>query len=249
MLFHLLLRGEKKMFIKEAVRKLIYHERRSSKSYIQHLRDKGASIGNGCEIFNPETVTIDGTRPWLITIGNNVQITRGVTILTHGYDWYVLKGVYGEVLGSGGVTIGSNVFVGMYATILKGVHIGNNVIIGANSLVNKNIPDNCVAAGNPCKVIMSLDEYYKKRKSAQLTEAKELAQLYIERYGKEPDEKAFHEFFWLFSDANDELPDCWNSMMKLGENYAYTMERFRENKKQFKNMSDFLNKIRMENNQ
>jgi len=83
------------MFIKEAVRKLIYHERRSSKSYIQHLRDKGASIGNGCEIFNPETVTI-------ITIGNNVQITRGVTILTHGYDWYVLKGVYGEVLGSGG---------------------------------------------------------------------------------------------------------------------------------------------------
>ena len=102
MLFHLLLQKKKKMFIKEAVRKLIYHERRSSKSYIQHLRDKGASIGNGCEIFNPETVTIDGTRPWLITIGNNVQITRGVTILTHGYDWYVLKGVYGEVLGSGG---------------------------------------------------------------------------------------------------------------------------------------------------
>ena len=134
----------------------------------------------------------------------------------------------------------------MYATILKGVHIGNNVIIGANSLVNKNIPDNCVAAGNPCKVIMSLDEYYKKRKSAQLTEAKELAQLYIERYGKEPDEKAFHEFFWLFSDANDKLPECWSSMMKLGENYAYTMERFRENKKQFKNMNDFLNKIKME---
>ena len=149
----------------------------------------------------------------------------------------------------GGVTIGSNVFVGMYATILKGVHIGNNVIIGANSLVNKNIPDTCVAAGNPCKVIMSLDEYYKKRKSAQLTEAKELAQLYIERYGKEPDEKAFHEFFWLFSDANDKLPECWSSMMKLGENYAYTMERFRENKKQFKNMNDFLNKIKMEDNQ
>ena len=94
-----------------------------------------------------------------------------------------------------------------------------------------------------------LDEYYKKRKSAQLIEAKELAQLYIERYGKEPDEKAFHEFFWLFSDANDELPECWSNMMKLGENYAYTMERFRENKKQFKNMSDFLNKLQMGDNQ
>ena len=89
------------------------------------------------------------TRPWLIDIGKNVKITEGVTILTHGFDWSVLKGVYGDILGSsGGVKIGDNVFIGMQTTILKGVHIGNNVIIGANSLVNKDIPDNCVAAGN-----------------------------------------------------------------------------------------------------
>lgn len=44
------------------------------------------------------------TRPWLIDIGNDVQITEGVTLLTHGYDWAVLKGVYGEILGSGGYT-------------------------------------------------------------------------------------------------------------------------------------------------
>ena len=42
------------------------------------------------------------TRPWLIDIGNDVQITDGVTLLTHGYDWAVLKGVYGDILGSGG---------------------------------------------------------------------------------------------------------------------------------------------------
>ena len=46
----------------------------------------------------------------------------------------------------------------MKSTILKGVHIGNNVIIGANSLVNKDIPDNCVAAGNPCKVIKEAEK-------------------------------------------------------------------------------------------
>lgn len=85
----------------------------------------------------------------------------------------------------------------MQTTILKGVHIGNNVIIGANSLVNKDIPDNCVAAGNPCKVIMSLEEYHEKRKAAQVDEATELVKLYRERYGKEPDEHALHEFFWL----------------------------------------------------
>lgn len=94
-----------------------------------------------------------------------------------------------------GVSIGNNVFIGMHSTILKGVHIGNNVIIGANALVNKDVPDNCVAAGNPCKVIMSLEEYYEKRKVAQVQEASELVRLYRERYGEEPDEKALHEFF------------------------------------------------------
>ena len=91
----------------------------------------------------------------------------------------------------------------MQTTILKGVHIGNNVIIGANSLVNKDIPDNCVAAGNPCKVIMSLEEYHEKRKAAQVDEAKELVKLYRERYEKEPDEHALHEFFWLFTGGKD----------------------------------------------
>ena len=143
----------------------------------------------------------------------------------------------------GGVAIGNNVFIGMKATILKGVHIGDNVIIGANSLVNKDIPDNCVAAGNPCKVIVGLEEYHKKRKAAQVSEAKELVQLYRERYGKEPDEKALHEFFWLFTDGNDELPECWERMMKLGGNYEYTKEQFKKNNKKFKNMDEFLKQI------
>lgn len=136
-----------------------------------------------------------------------------------------------------------HVFIGMQSTILKGVHIGNNVIIGANSLVNKDIPDNCVAAGNPCKVIMSLEKYHEKRKAAQVQEASELVRLYRERYGKEPDEKALHEFFWLFTDGNDELPYCWDSMMKIGGNYEYTEEHFKKNKKTFKNMEEFLKNI------
>jgi hypothetical protein len=173
-----------------------------------------------------------------------VKITEGVTILTHGFDWSVLKGVYGDILGSGGgVAIGNNVFIGMKSTILKGVHIGNNVIIGANSLVNKDIPDNCVAAGNPCKVIMGLEEYHEKRKASQVAEAKELVQLYRERYGRDPDEKALHEFFWLFTDGHDELPECWESMMKLGGNYEYTKEQFKKNNKKFKNMDEFLKQI------
>lgn len=226
------------------LKKLIYKEKSDSVNYVNYLRSKGVRIGEDCTIYVPTKTLIDMTRPWLIDIGNNVQITEGVTILTHGYDWSVLKGVYGEVLGSsGGVSIGNNVFIGMHSTILKGVHIGNNVIIGANSLVNKDIPDNCVAAGNPCKVIMSLEEYYGKRKAAQVQEATELVRLYRERYGKEPDEKALHEFFWLFSDNPNELPEIWKSMNRLCGNEEYTNEVMRKHKKLYRDKNEFLKMI------
>ena len=143
----------------------------------------------------------------------------------------------------GGVKIGNNVFIGMKTTILKGVHIGDNVIIGANSLVNKNIPDNCVVAGNPAKIIMSIEDYYIKRKKAQYKEAEELVKLYRERYGKEPDERALHEFFWLFSNREDELPECWARMQKLVGNEVKTNEIFRKNKKMFKGMKEFLKNV------
>lgn len=134
-------------------------------------------------------------------------------------------------------------FIGMHSTILKGVHIGNNVIIGANSLVNKDIPDNCVAAGSPCKVIMSLEEYYEKRKAAQVQEATELVRLYRERYGKEPDEMALREFFWLFSNEPETLPECWKSVNRLCGNEEYTNDVMRKHKIEFTNLDEFLYSI------
>ena len=233
------------MQIKDMIRKVIYKEKASSQAYISYMRNKGAKIGERVTIFAPTKTSIDMTRPWLINIGNDVQITEGVTLLTHGYDWAVLKGVYGEILGSGGgIQIGNNVFIGMKTTILKGVHVGNNVIIGANSLVNKNIPDNCVVAGNPARVIMPLDKYYEKRKAAQCQEAEELVRLYREHYGKEADENALHEFFWLFTDGNTELPECWEIMMKLVGNEEYSYKKLKENKPRYKNMDDFLGSVK-----
>lgn len=143
----------------------------------------------------------------------------------------------------GGVFIGNNVFIGVHSTILKGVHIGNNVIIGANSLVNKNIPDNMVAAGNPCRVIMTLEEYHEKRKAAQVGEARELVYQYRECYRKEPDEKALREFFWLFEDGKRELPLVWKEVMLLMKNEDMSYRCLKENVKQFDNMDDFLTKI------
>ena len=232
------------MNFKELIKKIIYKEKFNSESYIKYLRSIGMSIGEDCDIYVPTKTLIDETRPWLISIGNHVRITQGVTILTHGYDWSVLKGVYGDVLGSsGGVSIGNNVFIGMQSTVLKGVHIGDNVIIGANSLVNKDIPDNCVAAGNPCKIIMSIEEYHEKRIAAQIKEATELVQLYRKRYGKEVDEVTLREHFWLFENEPDNLPEVWLSVNRLCGNKTQSDKMMKEHNKKFRSMKEFLESI------
>lgn len=55
------------------------------------------------------------------------------------------------------ITIEDDVWVGAHSIILKGVTIGARSVIGAGSVVTKSIPADCVAAGNPCKVIKSIN--------------------------------------------------------------------------------------------
>ena len=54
------------------------------------------------------------------------------------------------------IKVGSNVWIGGNVCVMPGVTIGDNVVIGAGSVVNKDIPSNCVAVGNPCKVIKEI---------------------------------------------------------------------------------------------
>jgi acetyltransferase-like isoleucine patch superfamily enzyme len=209
-----------------------FYVRRNSESYIRFLRKKGCEIGERTVIFNPQNTIIDTTRPCLISIGDDVKITDGVTILTHGYDWSVLSVVYHEMLGSSGkVTIGNNVFIGMKTTILKGVTIGNNVVIGASSLVNRDIPDNTVYAGNPAKFIMTIDDYYKKRLTKYVDEAMELAVTYYERFHKKPPIELFHEFFPTFLERDmNSLPiieSCFKNRQDLIDNFNCTEPMFK----------------------
>lgn len=228
--------------IKKIIKKLIYRDYADSDSYIKYLRKRGMRIGERCTIYSPRNVVIDLARPWMIEMGNDVKITYGVIILTHGFDWSVMKGVYGDVLGScGKVTIGNNVFIGMNSVILKGVTIGSNVIIGAGSLVNKDIPDNCVVAGNPARVIMSLDEYHQKRMKLQETEAKEMVLEYRKVYGSNPSEEELSEFFWLFTNEGENLPVQWDYHMSLGGNREFSNQVIAKHSKRYQNMDDFLN--------
>ena len=55
------------------------------------------------------------------------------------------------------ITVGDNVWIGAGVTVLPGVTIGDNCVIGAGSVVVKDIPANCIAVGNPCKVIKTIN--------------------------------------------------------------------------------------------
>lgn len=170
-----------------------------SDSYIEYLKNLGVKIGKGVEIYRPFNTTIDIQNPHMLRIGNNVQMTGPVTILTHDYSWSIIKSVYGEILGNQQETvIGDNVFIGWGATILGGAHIGDNVIIGANAVVSGNVDSNSVYAGNPARKIMSLEEFKNKRVKRQLDEAVKYVLSYEKRFGKYPEESKLDEYFFLF---------------------------------------------------
>ncbi len=99
--------------------------------------------------------------PYLITIGDDCDLTENSKIYTHG-GARAARGKYPDFDVFGKVSIGNRVYVGSGAQIMPGVTIGDNVLIAAGSVVTKNIPSNVVVAGNPAKYVCTLDEYINK---------------------------------------------------------------------------------------
>lgn len=137
--------------------------KRNANAYINYLRSKGVVIGEGNSI-RLRSFKIDLTRPSLITIGSNCYFNENFTLLTHDWVTKVFVQSGREFLNSSGrVSIGDNVSFGENVMVLKGVTIGDNCFIGAGSIVTKDIPANSIAVGTPCKVVVTLDDYYQKR--------------------------------------------------------------------------------------
>lgn len=126
-------------------------------------RQKGVKIGSNCDI----QTKYFGSEPYLIEIGDHVQITKDVRFLTHGGGW-IFRDKKPNFDTFGKIKIGNNVYIGNCSLILPGVKVGNNVIIGAGSVVTKSIPDNVVIGGNPAKIIRSISDLEKKLESYNL---------------------------------------------------------------------------------
>lgn len=151
----------------------------------QMLKEMFAEIGDGCYIEPPlhanwgghhvhfgksvyanfNLTLVDDTH---IYVGDYTMFGPNVTIATAGHP------ILPELREKGyqynaAVHIGRNCWIGAGAIIVPGITIGNNVVVGAGSIVTKDLPDNVVAVGNPCKILREISEhdkefYFKDRK-------------------------------------------------------------------------------------
>ena len=123
---------------------------------------RGVKIGKNVLIgFN---VTIDNTYPNLITIEDGASLAGNNLILAHSKPLEYHKSVLESYVAP--VVIKRNAWVTVGVIVLAGVTIGEGSVITANSVVAKDIPPNCLAAGNPAKVIKEL--HVAKGEAAQL---------------------------------------------------------------------------------
>ena len=124
---------------------------------------QGAFFTNNSEakINIGNNVGMSSTRIWIskgLTIGNNVKIGACVLLIdtdSHPID-YKLRRISNEGVKSAPIVIEDDAWIGAHSIVLKDVTIGARSIIGAGSVVTKSIPADCIAAGNPCRVIRIL---------------------------------------------------------------------------------------------
>ena len=130
---------------------------------ISIARRMGVKVGEGCRIYGCNF----GSEPYLISIGNNCEVTAGVNFITHdGATWIFRKNGRFNGTKYGPIVVKDNCMIGIKSIILPNIEIGPNSIVGAGSIVTKTVPPNSIYAGNPAEYVCGIDEYlencYKK---------------------------------------------------------------------------------------
>lgn len=115
----------------------------------------GVSVGEHTSI-SPDTKF--SSEPYLITIGNHVQITRSVSFYTHG-GGNVIRRIIPDFDCFGKIKIEDWAYVGSDSLIMPGVTIGEGALIAAGSVVTRSVPPHTVVGGNPAKQICTVEEY------------------------------------------------------------------------------------------
>ncbi len=125
----------------------------------KYARKIGVTIGKNCLIYTRNW----SSEPYLITIGNHVQVTKDVYFHTHG-GAHVIRTIDPKFDCFGKIEVDDDAYIGAGAHIMPGVTIGRGALVAAGSIVTKTVPPHTVVGGNPARVICTVDEYYIKNK-------------------------------------------------------------------------------------
>ncbi len=123
----------------------------------RYARFIGVKFGKNCLIATKNW----SSEPYLIEIGDNVQITHNVSVHTHGGS-HVVRKVIPDFDMFGRVIIEDGAYIGAYSQIMPGVTIGRGALVAAGSIVTKSVPSDVVVAGNPAKFICTVEEYIER---------------------------------------------------------------------------------------
>lgn len=147
------------MNILKQLKKIYWRYFRSPLDYARHI---GVNIGENNLIGYDHW----SSEPFLITIGSFCQLTN-CKIFTHG-GGQVLRIEHPDFDTFGKVVIGNHVYIGTDALIMPGVTIGDNSLVAAGSVVTKSVPPRTVVAGNPARILCTIEEFYERNKKYDL---------------------------------------------------------------------------------
>ena len=128
----------------------------TAEKYARHI---GVNIGKNCLIDTRNW----SSEPYLVTIGNNCQITHCVSIYTHG-GGQAIRAIDSNFDVFGKVNIEDWAYIGAYSQIMPGVTIGEGALVAAGSVVTKSVAPHTVVGGNPARYICTVEEFYERNK-------------------------------------------------------------------------------------
>lgn len=125
---------------------------------VAYAKALGVKIGDRCKLISIHGGTF-GSEPYLIRIGNHVEITSGVSFITHDGGAWVFRDEHPALDVLAPIIVGDNVFIGQNSIVLPGTVIGANCVVGAGSVVRGKLEANSVYAGVPVRRIKDLSDY------------------------------------------------------------------------------------------
>ena len=122
---------------------------------VRYARAIGVKVGRDCKLIS----TNFGTEPFLITLGDRVEVTHGVQFITHDGGVWVLRDELPDIDVVAPIVVGDHCFLGSHAIILPGVTIGRRSLVAAGAVVTRDVPAESVVGGCPARVISTIAEY------------------------------------------------------------------------------------------